>query len=160
MKRLLLLMTAVCTLISSCAVTEKKAKEWAYNNKGELAKWCSDCFPVKPIEVIKGDTVVRVDSILSIDSVIVQVEKDCPDGTKIVVDCPPAKTITRVVNTHTSDTVKVRDTAKERVLEDGLKDRSDKLDKMTESRDKYRKWFFISLAVVAVYSLLRIKRIL
>lgn len=103
-------------------------------NPDKLAKLCSDCFPVKPIEVIKGDTVVRIDSVLRVDSVRVQV--DCPDGTK--VDCPPNKTIYKTRHTHSTDTVKIRDTAFETVLinerDKVIKDR----DRIVSSRDGWR----------------------
>src|SRR5690606_22670174 len=122
----------------SC-VTEKKARNWAYSHKEKLAEWCADCFPVKPSEVIKGDTITIVDSVVRVDSIRVQV--DCTDGTK--ADCPPNKTITKEIKTHSTDTIKIRDTAFEYVLETKVKEvniENDKLkkdlDDMTSSRDK------------------------
>lgn len=70
----------------------------------ELAKLCLDCFGDKKEPIyIKGDTITTVDSILRVDSVRVKV--DCPDGTK--VDCPPTNTITRIVKSHSTDSIQV-----------------------------------------------------
>lgn len=129
-----------CILLSGCKVTEQKAKDWAYNHKSELAKWCADCFPVKPIEVIKGVPVlIPGDTVVTTDTVKVQV--DCPDGTK--VECPPARIITIRDTLVSVDTIKVRDTAKERVLEDSLSDREDRLTDALKSRNTWRKWCLI-----------------
>ena len=112
-------------------------------NPDKLAVLCADCFPVKPIEVIKGDTVVRVDSILRVDSVRVQV--DCPDGTK--VDCPPNKTITRTIKTHSTDTLKLRDIAYETVL---IKERDDAI----KSRYGWRKASLWGWGIIGGYLLI------
>lgn len=154
MKNLLILIM-VCTLISGCRTTEKKAKDWAYSHKDKLAEWCADCFPVKPSEVIPGKPVVIPgDTIITTDTVLVQV--DCPDGSK--ADCPPNRTRTIRDTIVRVDTIKIRDTAMERVLTvDRDKNRSE-LEAMTESRDKYRKWFWIAMAVVAGYTILKIKK--
>src|SRR5690606_41968686 len=68
----------------------------------------------------------------------VRVQADCPDGSKVVVDCPPNKTITKVVRTHSTDTIKVRDTAHERVLKDERDEYKDKWANMEQSRDTWR----------------------
>lgn len=153
MKRLILL-TIVCTLISGCTINEYKARKWAYSHKDKLAEWCADCFPVKPIEVIKGDTVTLLDSIVKIDTNIVQA--DCPDGTK--VNCPPNKVVTKVIKTHSTDTVKVRDTAYERVIEVKLRDITkdneqlkESLDKMKQSRNAWRFRCFILVLIIGLY---------
>lgn len=141
-----------CILLSGCKVTEKKAKEWAYNHKSELAKWCADCFPVKPIEVIKGVPVlIPGDTIVTTDTVKVQV--DCPDGTK--VECPPTRIVTIRDTLMSTDTVKVRDTAKERVLEDSLSDREERLTDALKSRDGWRKFGLIGWGILGVGLLVR-----
>lgn len=159
----LFLLLLISSVLVGCATTERKAKNWAYDNKAKLAEWCADCFPVKPVEVIKGRVDTIVNEVLKVDSVRVTV--DCPDGT--TVDCPPSKTVVRVVETHSTDTVKIRDTALETVLENKYKNAlvdneklSDKLADEIESKKQYRKYFFGLLALVAVYGLLKFKRIL
>lgn len=147
----LIVLLFMCSLFVGCTTTEKKAKNWAYNHKDKLAEWCADCFPVKTSELIKGDTVTLIDSVLRVDSV--RVQADCPDGTK--VDCPPTRTVTKIVKTHSTDTIKVRDVAYERVIENKVREVTIKndqltkeLDKMTKERNKWRKWFaFLSLAI-------------
>jgi len=129
----------VVLLFTGCKVTEKKAKEYAYNHKDKLAEWCADCFPVKESEVLKGDTIVLIDTVSEIISDTVRVQADCPDGSVVMVDCPPNKTITKVVRTHSTDTIKVRDTAYERVLKDERDEYKDKWANMEQSRDTWRK---------------------
>lgn len=129
----------VVLFLTSCKVTEKKAKEYVYSHKDKLAEWCADCFPVKESEVLKGDTVILIDTVSEIISDTVRMQADCPDGSKVVVDCPPNKVITKVVKTHSTDTIKVRDTAHERVLSDEVKEYKDKYANMEQSRYKWRK---------------------
>ena len=131
--------SAVILLLTSCATTERKAKNWAYNNKEKLAEWCADCFPVKESEVIKGDTIIRVDTISEVISDTIRVNADCPDGTTVVVDCPPNKIVTRIVQSHTTDTIKVRDSAQEKVLESRLDLYKGMFEEMKKSRDNWRK---------------------
>lgn len=142
-------------LISGCKVNEKRAKEWAYNNKNKLAEWCADCFPVKVSEVVKGDTIILIDTITSIDSVRIKVQVDCPDGSVALVDCPPEKTSTITLHTHTSDTIKIRDTAIERVLEDKLHASDKKLSDAIKSRDGWIKFALIGWGLLGVGLLIR-----
>lgn len=154
MKNLLILMI-VCILISGCRTTEKKAKGWAYDNKDKLAEWCADCFPVKPSEVIQGETVyLPGDTLIKKDTVTRQA--DCPDGSK--ADCPPCEDKIIRIPMLRVDTLKIRDTAYEAVLTNERDKYREELNKMTESRDKYRKWFWILVGVVGVYVLIRIKK--
>lgn len=132
-----MLMTVVFT---SC-VTQKKAERYYRQHPVKLAKMCLDCFPVKPVEFIKGDTVVLVDSILKIDSVEVDVTADCPDGTTVVTKCPPNKTTTIVKHTHSTDTVKLLDTALQTVYNDTLKE--------LKQAEKYKQYFYMLIAVIS-----------
>lgn len=102
-------------ITSGCMSVEKAERVMRAHPK-ELADLCNDCFPVKPIEIIKGDTIILVDTVSELVSDTIKVKADCPDGSVVVVDCPPTKTITRFVKTHSTDTVKLRDTAFETVL--------------------------------------------
>lgn len=152
-----------CLLISGCKTNERKAKEWAYNNKHALAEWCADCFPVKPSEVIEGKTVyLPGDTLVKTDTVTQYV--DCPDGTR--KPCPPRQDSIIRIPILRVDTIKVRDTAAEyaltsdnHALQEKVNDVSEELSTMTESRNEYRKWFWISMVVVAFYSILKIKRV-
>lgn len=144
MKQILLIL-AICTLISSC-VTEKKARRWAYENKDKLAEWCADCFPVKPVEIRPGIPIVKLDTITEYSTDTVTVNADCPDGTVVPVKCPPNKTI-KVRETITiRDSILIRDTAYERVLTDRAEKADMELEKMTDTRDGWRKRFWWALA--------------
>lgn len=134
----------ILVLLSGC-MGVKKAERVMRAHPVELAKLCSDCFPVKPIEIIKGDTIVKFDSITRVDSIRVEVEADCPDGTRVKVDCPPNRVVTRNIHTHTSDTVKVRDTARERVLEYEV-----------DRNKEWRNRFYYALIAIGVLGLLLI----
>lgn len=125
-------------LLSGC-VSVEKAERVMRSHPKELAKLCADCFPVREIEVIRGDTVVLIDTVSEVISDTIRVNADCPDGTVVTVDCPPNKIITRVVKSHTTDTIKVRDTAYERVLSDERDDYRDKWANVEQSRDTWRK---------------------
>ena len=141
----------ILVLLSGC-MGVKKAERVMRANPVELARLCADCFTVKPIEVIKGDTIVRVDSITRVDSVRVEVEADCPDGTRVKVDCPPTKTVERIKYTHTSDTVKIRDTAMEIVLENSIKESNRK------AKDLQKKFYYALGACFVLLAVLILKR--
>lgn len=106
-------------LLSGC-MSVKKAEKVMRANPTELAKLCADCFPVKESEVIEGKRDTLFSEVTKIDTLKVEVLADCPDGTKVVVDCPPNKVIYRDVIINKTDTIKVRDTAKEQVLQDKI----------------------------------------
>lgn len=120
-------------LFSGCVSVEKAESVMRAHPK-ELAELCADCFPVKESEVkvdttfIKGDVIIRTDT----------VNGDCPDGTVIKIPCPTCKESkpdTIIVNKE----IKVRDTAKETVLENERDDYKNKYANMELSRDKWRK---------------------
>lgn len=138
-------------LLTGC-IGVKKAERIMRSHPVELAKLCADCFPVKPIEIIKGDTIVLLDSVIRVDSVRVEVEADCPDGTKVKVDCPPTKTVERIKYTHTSDTVKIRDTARETVLENSIKE-SDR-----KAKDWHNRFYYALGACFVLLAVLILKR--
>lgn len=125
-------------LFSGC-VSVEKAERVMRAHPTKLAKLCADCFPVHESEVIRGDTVVLIDTVSEVISDTIRVNADCPDGTVVTVDCPPNKAVTRVIKSHTTDTIKVRDTAYERVLEDERDEYKDKWANMEQSRDMWRK---------------------
>lgn len=152
MKKLILILLSVLTIVG-CKVTEEKARKYAYDNKDKLAEWCTDCFPVKELDIktdsifIPGKTITRIDT----------VQGKCPDGTIIEMPCPPAKEKTpdtiRIVKN-----IKVRDTAKEYQLNSELikekkehEETKEKLTEIIESRNKYRKYFFISLCIIVAF---------
>lgn len=151
MKHLLIILSIF--LLIGCKVTEEKARKYAYNHKDKLAEWCADCFPVKEIEVktdsifTPGKTIIRIDT----------VQGKCPDGTIIEIPCPPVEEKTpdtiRILNN-----IKVRDIAQEEVLRNNLakeqqehEKTKEKLTEVTDSRDKYRKYFFILLSIIVAF---------
>lgn len=147
----------ILLLFTGCMSVEKAEKVMRAHPK-ELAELCADCFPVKESEVIKGDTVVRVDSVVRIDSVKVEVVADCPDGTKVVVDCPPTKVIERVKYSHTTDTIKVRDSAQEKVLENERDEYKDKYAQEQERADSWRKWCLTFGSILLAYGIFKFVR--
>lgn len=125
-------------LFSGC-VSVEKAERVMRAHPTELSKLCADCFPVKESEIVKGDTVVFIDTVSEVVSDTIRVNADCPDGTVVTVDCPPNKVVNRVIKSHTTDTLKVRDTAYERVLEDERDEYKDKWANVEKSRNIWRK---------------------
>src|SRR5690606_22291785 len=120
-------------LFSGC-VSVEKAERVMRAHPTELSKLCADCFPVKESEIVKGDTVVLIDTVSEVVSDTIRVNADCPDGTVVTVDCPPNKVVNRVIKSHTTDTLKVRDTAYERVLEYERDEYKDKWANVEKSR--------------------------
>lgn len=147
------ILIAISLLLGGCKTTEKKAKEYAYNNKDKLAEWCADCFPVKELEVIKGDTIIDTVLTETIDT-LYKIEVDCPDGSIIHADCPPSKTFYKTINTHTSDTVRVRDTAKETVLSNDVDEKDREVKKLKE-RLKYAYYSVVGLILILLISRFR-----
>lgn len=150
----LLILSSVFLLIS-CATTEKKVRDWADDNKAKFAKICLDCFSDKKEPTIKkGDTtIVRLDTIINIDTTIVTA--DCPDGTK--VKCPPNQI--KYINkySHSTDSV-FRDTwqtlAQLELLKGQLKESNEQLtsitDKYTKEKEKSAgrlKWLLILIGL-------------
>lgn len=140
--------------VMSCKTTEKKAKAYYLENKGQLSELCKDCFPVREV-TLKGDTVTVVDTVTTLgDTIFV----DCPDGTK--VECPPAKKITVTKTNTVTDTIIRVDSAlvyyyrhlanmneKELVKEQG------KRNKEKDRADKYWSWLMYILGGVGIVGL-------
>ena len=153
----------VCVLLVGCKVTEKKAKKWAYDNKGVLATWCVDCFGDRQEPIyIQGKTITKIDTVR--DSIPTPVYVYCPDGSKVKADCPPSERI--IIDNSRVDTSyqdRPATLAKLKVLEDKVKSletdllfSQNDLSEMTKRRNDYRKWFFMALGIVALYSIGRI----
>lgn len=113
-QRILLFITILLTLtLWSCS--SQKQIEKRYNKslnivRGDTDKFrdaCDVAFPRVPTQYIKGDEIVRTDTIEVPGEVI-----DCPEPTKEIpkptVQCPPTKIIDN--STHRTDTIKVADT--------------------------------------------------
>lgn len=144
---------AISLLLGSCKTTEKKAKRYAYNNKDKLAEWCADCFPVKESEVIKGDTIV--DTLYSeVLDTLYKIDVDCPDGTTIIADCPPSKTFYKTITKYSTDTIRVRDRAKEEVLSNNIDERYKEINKLKE-RLKYAYYAIGGLLLLLLISRFR-----
>lgn len=145
-------------LLFGCKVTEEKARNYYLDNKGKLSKLCLECFDdQKEPEHSKGDTIVVLDSIISIDTVKVSVIADCPDGAKVFVDCPPTKVIERIKYSHITDTIyKDRWQTKahiEIIESENLKLKTDILNK-DKIINSWKKIALFSLGFIGVYLLI------
>lgn len=142
-------------LLTGCA-TEKKAVKFFQSNPLKLAELCANAFPPK-IEYREGKTIVLPGDtvVLKGDSVLVQA--DCPDGTKAPVKCPPSeKEIIRILMLKT-DTLFDENHPKMKFLELKLRETEDReliakqtIESLSAELSKWKKWFFILVAVVAV----------
>lgn len=153
----------VALILTGCATTEKKAKNYYLNNKDQLAELCLDCFEdKKEIEYIKGDTIIKLDTLLKTDSVKVQIP--CPDGT--IIDCPPSITKYITQHSHSTDTL-YRDRWQTLAELELFKGKSSDLkaqlvevntlyQKEKESRKSLQKYFIVLFGINAVYVIFRI----
>jgi len=148
---------AALLLASACGTNERRAREWAYANRGKTAAWCADLFPVRELETVRGRTVLIPGrpAVLSVDTV--RLRARCPDGTE--AECPPAAvgTVTVTDTLLRTDTLKLRDTAAERALaaqRDAIARERDamaqKLEKAREERGKWRGGFLAAAAMAAL----------
>lgn len=124
-QRILLFLTILLTLaLWSCS--SQKPIEKRYNKslnivRGDTDKFrdaCEVAFPRVPTQYIKGDEIIRTDTIEVPGPII-----DCPESTKEVpkptVQCPPTKTIDN--STHRIDTIKIADTLELSKLKSDIK---------------------------------------
>jgi len=106
----------VLVLLSGC-MGVKKATRVMKEHPKELAKLCSESFPVKESEVKEGRVIVLPSDTVVVESTdTVVVTANCPDGTKVKTKCPPCKERIVTKNSIRVDTLKIRDTAYEEVL--------------------------------------------
>lgn len=105
-----ILIAFLILVISGCATSEKKAKKYYLENKDQLAEICSTCFPVKE-KYVKGEDVYLPSDTVFVKGDNVFIEKDCPDGTKIKVECPPNDTIKVYIPIMRIDTIVKADSA-------------------------------------------------
>ncbi|GEM_PF-2976539 len=124
-QRILLFITILLTLTFwSCS--SQKQIEKRYNKslnivRGDTDKFrdaCDVAFPRIPTQYIKGDEIIRTDTIEVPGAVI-----ECPEPTKEIpkptVQCPPTKIIDN--STHRTDTIKVADTLELSKLKSDIK---------------------------------------
>lgn len=123
MKHITLLLLALF-LFTSCATQRenrqrKKANLFFMTHKPELAKLCSDEFPVLPVEIIPGETVTKIDTVRLPGETI-----DCPEPTpenpRPRVKCPDHQIIIR--ESLRVDTIKIESTAKIYYLNSKIED--------------------------------------
>lgn len=143
--------------IAGCATTERKAKNYYLENKDQLAKLCSDCFPVKT-EFRPGKPIQLPADTVFVKGLPVIVRGDCPDGTKVDVPCPPSDTIKMYIPVQIRDTLIQADSAAiyywqsehKKVYEEKL---GVELKRAEDIADKkfYRKWFFILAGAIAIF---------
>lgn len=164
MKKLTTVFIAAMFLYS-CNPISKAVKTFNANPE-QAALYCALTFPVRD-SIIKGDTILKTDTVTneSVEYIQVECPPNSPDTIKITKPCPPGKTIyqTKVV----TDTVIRRDFAKETVLSNSLTDCQTTVTKvqkqyedMKDKRDKWRLWFWILVGAAGAYTLLKIKRII
>ncbi|PTX14477.1 hypothetical protein C8N40_111142 [Pontibacter mucosus] len=163
---LLLLMVSSCISLDKAIQVATKseshaeATQQALNDKHRLvvAENCSQLYPVAESEVIPGKEEVAEETVE--DTPVTVPCKDSKGQSIKEVVCPPAKTTIRTVTR--TDTIRVRDTAKEaslllreeRVKEELLREKKAHLLTM-EERDKYKKQrntllYIVGIAVVLV----------
>lgn len=83
-------------ILSSCNTVKKqrqKAHFFLYQHPNELAELCATNFKDPDPIFIKGETIVKSDTLID----TVRVNVDCPDGTQVQADCPKQKTIKKTV---------------------------------------------------------------
>lgn len=158
MKKIILI--TIGLIISSCSVEKAlqkkkdKATSFMLQNKPVLAELCSDVFPVEVIEVVKGDT-VRVVDVELVPGVEISCPEPTPSNPKPSVKCPDChrETITLTI----TDTIKIRDTAKEYALRSLLDESSDKIRSMIDSnhdlKEKLRRSRISLIVIVLLFVL-------
>jgi len=152
-----LLLMCLAMLFASCSSYNKKlarSSKFFNENPAELAKLCTDKFPVKTVFLPgKRDTIPGQTIYLPGDSI------PCPDGTKVRapdrhVKCPPSIECT-------PDTIKIEDTAKIFLLNHELKKARDSLNvqkgRIEEKNEQLveekkasgnKTWIIVSLALI------------
>lgn len=124
-QRILLFITILLTLtLWSCS--SQKQIEKRYNIslnivRGDTDKFrdaCDVAFPRVPTQYIKGDEIIRTDTI-EVPGPIIECPEPTKDFPKPTVKCPPTKTIDN--STHRVDTVKVADTLELSKLKSDIK---------------------------------------
>jgi len=110
MKRLILSSGMTLLIFTGCNTYQKqlrRTREFLEAHKDVAAQFCADNYGVDTLRIVKGDTVVRLDTVtIKTDSV------PCPPAEKgktVYVKCPDQKYITRTVSK--TDTVYLRDNA-------------------------------------------------
>lgn len=148
--------------IFGCA-TQKKAEKYYTKHPVKLAEKCAEKFPVKDT-YIPGDTVTKYDTLWGIETVTDTLISEPQVITEIrTVTVPKIVTKTNTIR----DTVIRENTAKTYILNQEIvqlkADKiylNEKLSASDESRDDWRKMFFILLGIVVIYTGLKILSIL
>lgn len=136
-QRILLFLTILLTLTMwSCS--SQKQIEKRYNKslniaRGDTDKFrdaCEIAFPRVPTQYIKGDEIVRTDTIEVPGEVI-----ECPEPTKEIpkpsVQCPPTKVIENTI--YRTDTIKIADTLELSKLKSQIKDLDNYISELKQS---------------------------
>lgn len=147
----------VMVFVAGCATTEKKARNYYLENKQDLSALCAECFPVKS-EFKPGKPIQLPADTVFIPGIPVIVKGDCPDGTKVDVECPPSDTIKVYIPIQIRDTLIQADSAAifywkgehTKVVQDKQVIELKQVD-LTESRNLWRKWALILGAAIAVF---------
>ena len=155
----LIILWAIYLLVIPGCATQKKAEKFYKKHPVELAKVCAEKYPVKD-SIIKGDSVVVYDTLWGLETRVDTLTAEPVLVTKTVEKVVP-KLVTKVVTLH--DTIVRENTAKTAVLNSQIakleldkKELTVKLQLAEESRDEWRKRFFILLGIVILYAGLKI----
>lgn len=85
----------------------RKQAEAFYNEfRKELAEKCAKEFPSLPIEIVKGDTIYKRDTIYK-DGQTIECDEPASENQKSFVKCPPSKIIKEKI--YINDTIKLID---------------------------------------------------
>lgn len=106
--KIITVILAILLFVGCGSARKKQVKAHLYfkDNPKELAELCESTFPLEKI-YIKGHNIVLKDTVVKNDTIPVIVEKDCPDGTKVLAECPPCKEITTTTTITRVDTLEV-----------------------------------------------------
>lgn len=157
----LLLISLIAIGITSCT-TKHKFNRIADKHEDWLSERCSSQYPVKD-SLIQGKTDTIVKESIRVDTVTTTITNTVTGKKEIVkLPCPPCKetikTVARV------DTVIMRDTAKERVLELKYIKEHDALikaeTKLAEAKNTLKWIYMIAGVLVVLFGVLKFMRVL
>ncbi len=156
---IILALTMMALGLFGCA-TQKKAEKYYKKHPVELAKECSEKFPVRD-SLIAGDSVFVYDTLWGIETYTDTLISEPQVITEVKTVTVP-KVITKTVTVR--DTLVRENTAKVYVLNNEnaklTKEKeklSESLTEMTDARDYWRTRFFILLGLVVLYTLIKFR---
>jgi hypothetical protein len=154
-----LILLAMMVGLFGCA-TQKKAEKYYQKHPVELAKECAEKFPVTE-RYLPGDTVTNYDTLWGIETITDTLISEPQVITEVRTVTVP-KVVTKTVTIR--DTVVMENTAKTYVLNSQIakleannRQQTELAAKYLNSRDKWRKRFFILLGLVVIYTVIKFR---